>query len=226
MERCSSELMADLSQQVVPGESRVFPAPRPGVGDDLGSASARSLGTSFLRDETGKPVGVVGRLHMVEGGTADPEALDHLGDGESVDPMAAEHLVANLEQIAGIEKGPGAEQFVSDLLGMRSALGRRFTRSGIHMLRSKHRIPGPRRYWRSQGYLTAKEMAAQLKVTAETVERWGKEGKLKTRPYDETGRVVYEPLGEVRPVKWSSLRKAKADRQNPSRALPEVQYAG
>ena len=111
--------MADLSQQVVPGESRVFPAPRPGVGDDLGSASARSLGTSFLRDETGKPVGVVGRLHMVEGGTADPEALDHLGDGESVDPMAAEHLVANLEQIAGIEKGPGAEQFVSDLLGMR-----------------------------------------------------------------------------------------------------------
>lgn len=135
---------------------------------------------------------------------------------------------ATLSRIRELSMEMTAEAMVLRLEaeGMRSALGRRFTRSGIHMLRSKHRIPGPRRYWRSQGYLTAKEMAAQLKVTAETVERWGKEGKLKTRPYDETGRVVYEPLGEVRPVKWSSLRKAKADRQNPSRALPEVQYAG
>jgi len=110
--------------------------------------------------------------------------------------------------------------------GIRTVHGRRFTRSGIHVLRSKHRILGPHRYWRSQGYLTAKELAARLDVTAATVERWGREGKLKTRSFDERGRVVFEPPGEVRPVKWSNLRKPKVDRQNVSSSFPGVQYAG
>jgi len=135
---------------------------------------------------------------------------------------------ATLARIRELSKEMTADAIVLQLEaeGVRTVHGRRFTRSGIHVLRSKHRIPGPRRYWRSQGYLTAKELAARLEVTADTVERWGREGKLKTRPFDERGRVVFEPPGEVRPVKWSSLRKPKAGRQNPAGAFPEVQYAG
>ena len=110
--------------------------------------------------------------------------------------------------------------------GIRTVHGLRFTRSGIHVLRSKHRIPGPRRYWRSQGYLTAKELAPQLGVTADTVERWGREGKLKTRPYDEKGRVVFEPPGALRPAKWSNLRKGERGRQESTHTLQKVQYAG
>jgi DNA invertase Pin-like site-specific DNA recombinase len=134
---------------------------------------------------------------------------------------------ATLARIRELSKEMTADAMVLRLEaeGVRSVHGRPFTRTSIHQLRSKYRIPGPRSYWRSQGCLTAKEMAAQLKVTADTVERWGREGKLRTRSYDEKGRAVYEPPGEVRPVKWSNLRKAKVDGPNPSVALPEVQYA-
>ncbi|MGH9918903.1 MAG: recombinase family protein, partial [Nitrososphaerales archaeon] len=110
--------------------------------------------------------------------------------------------------------------------GIRTSRGRRFTRSAIHVLRHQHRIPGPRRYWRSQGFLNAKEVAPLLGVTADTVERWGREGKLETRTYDEKGRVLFAPPGDRRPEKWSNLRRATANRQNPAVALLEVQYAG
>jgi excisionase family DNA binding protein len=112
--------------------------------------------------------------------------------------------------------------------GLLSAHGRPLTRTSIHGLRYKHRIPGPLRYWRSQGYLTAKEMAARLGVVPETVRQWAAEGKIRTRKVDETGRVLYEPHrdGEAMPEKWSSLRGPRSAHGNPSRPHHEVQYAG
>lgn len=112
--------------------------------------------------------------------------------------------------------------------GLSSAHGSALTRTSIHGLMSKHRIPGHLRYWRSQGYLTGKEMAAYLGVVPDTVRQWGAEGKLRTRKINEKGRIVYEPLrpGEAGPERWSNLRKPRSSNQNPSSSTQGVQYAG
>ena len=111
--------------------------------------------------------------------------------------------------------------------GLLSAHGGSLTRASIHVLRSKHRIPGPLRYWRSQGYLTGKEMASLLGVVPATVCQWASEGKLRTKRIDERGRMVYEPLrtGDAVPERWSNLRGPKALRENPPNPMREVQYA-
>jgi hypothetical protein len=80
VKRIPSELEDDLSLQGVPGELRVFLAARSNEGQDLGSTPTRTLRSSLLRNEAGKAVGKVGRLHVVEGGATDPEAGGDLGD--------------------------------------------------------------------------------------------------------------------------------------------------
>jgi hypothetical protein len=138
---CRSEPLGNFSKQNLPGEARILLQSASGIRYDLGRASTGPLGSPLLRHQAGKAVSLVGGAYMVERRPTDPEPVGHLGNGELVDSTAAQHLVPDLEQVAGIEEGPGVEQLVLDLLGVRMEKATRSQVLGLRVLRwvGRHR---------------------------------------------------------------------------------------
>jgi DNA invertase Pin-like site-specific DNA recombinase len=56
---------------------------------------------------------------------------------------------------------------------------------------------------RAKGLLTATEIRGQLEVSLYTVHSWGRQGLLRKHCYGNRDRCLYEPLGDIIPVKGS-----------------------
>jgi hypothetical protein len=105
-----------------------------------------------------------------------------------------------------------------------SATGAAFTRDHVQSLRRTHAIPSLVDHLRRAGWLTVKEIAAQLGIHPHTAKAFAHEGVLRAVRGDDAGRLLFElPAGP--------LPKAKRLRDR-SRYLPcvarterEVQYA-
>lgn len=118
MER-DPEVVGDLGQDLLHGKVGLLRPPLLDVPDNLGGAAARAFGPSLARDEPAEPLAVVGFGEVVEGGATDAEAIGRLAHREGIRAVSAEHLVADLQEVAGVEEGVGAEEVVANLLRVR-----------------------------------------------------------------------------------------------------------
>ena len=76
---------------------------------------------------------------------------------------------------------------------LRSGTGQPFTRVVIKHIRQSYGIPGVAEQLRTAGWLTAVEIATQLRLHAGTAKRWAREGLLRAVRADDRGRLLFEP---------------------------------
>jgi DNA invertase Pin-like site-specific DNA recombinase len=86
-------------------------------------------------------------------------------------------------------------------LGHRTWRGKPYTGDKIQWIRYAYRLPSRYERLRAQGYLTAHELGAQLGVSPNTINQWGRNGFLRRCRYDQGSRCLYEPLQEISVVK-------------------------
>jgi len=109
--------------------------------------------------------------------------------------------------------------------GCRSGKNQTFTRRMVEHLRRYHHLP--RRYDRlhKKGMLTLNEIAKQLNVCTDTVNKWRKNGLLVAHRYNDNNEYLYEPIGECKPLKAKGMKLSDPRRLNkePFRSTKEVQ---
>jgi len=95
--------------------------------------------------------------------------------------------------------------------GMRSGEGRALHRLMVRRIRVAYGLKSRHDRLREAGYLTGKEIAAQLGIAVATVKGWRAQGWLQAAAYDDKPNYLYAPLGEDAPRKheWKSRRYAK-----------------
>jgi DNA invertase Pin-like site-specific DNA recombinase len=79
--------------------------------------------------------------------------------------------------------------------GYKSGQGNRFDRTVVKGITHNHKLKTRFSILRSAGKLTADEVAKLLCVTVATVRRWGKQGTIKTYPYNDRNECLYEHPG-------------------------------
>lgn len=109
---------------------------------------------------------------------------------------------------------------------LRSGRGNKFTRGSIRSIRLTYGIESLRDHLRKAGWLTAKEMAAQLGVHLSTAKRFAREGVLKASRVNDKDELLFEPI--VGPLPRAHPGKRFKDRrchpQCVSKRQNEVQY--
>src|SRR5262249_31138900 len=83
-------------------------------GEHFGRELVSLLGPSFVRDQRRQASLLESRLRLVKGGPREPEGGSRAAYWLPIALDAAQHLVLDLNQVAGIEKLVGQEQFVGD----------------------------------------------------------------------------------------------------------------
>jgi DNA-binding transcriptional regulator YiaG len=109
---------------------------------------------------------------------------------------------------------------------LRSGTGLSFTGRRVKVLRQDYDIAGPYEHLREQGFLTAEELADRIGVHSDTVKKWGRNGILKSRPYNDRRMALYEDPGENLPIKWAKQRSPtwRSKVLNVTESIEEVQY--
>lgn len=95
---------------------------------------------------------------------------------------------------------------VADVLnerGYRSSDNQPFNQKKIEWIRAAHGLKRRYQRLRAQGLLTATEISKQLDVSLCTVHLWGRRGILRKRRYGNKTCYLYEPPGDIIPVKGS-----------------------
>ena len=109
--------------------------------------------------------------------------------------------------------------------GLRSGKNRLFTRRVVEHLRRYHHLP--RRYdrLRKTGMLTLGEIAKQLKVCTDTIQKWRGNGLLVGHRYNDNNEYLYEPVGDRKPLKTKGMKLSDPRRLNkePSTSTKEMQ---
>lgn len=113
------EVVGDLGQHLLHGKVALLRSPLLDVPKNLRGAAARALRPSLAWDQPAEPFAVVGFGQVVEGGATDAEAIGRLAHWEGIRAVPAKHLVADLQEVAGVEEGVGAEEVVANLLRVR-----------------------------------------------------------------------------------------------------------
>ena len=90
-------------------------------------------------------------------------------------------------------------------LGYKSGQGHQFDRTIVKGITHSYKLKTRFARLRATGMLTADEVASLLRVTVATVRRWGKNGTIKTYPYNDRNGCLYEHPGVT-----SALMKNKA----------------
>jgi DNA invertase Pin-like site-specific DNA recombinase len=90
--------------------------------------------------------------------------------------------------------------------GHHSGKGHPFTRQTIENIRSSYRLRSRYDRLRNQGWLTVKEIAAQLNVVTGTINDWRRHGMLRAAPYNDKTQYLYEPLGDCQPLKRQGVK--------------------
>ena len=89
---------------------------------------------------------------------------------------------------------------ILDKRGYKSSQGNRFDRNAVKSITYKYKLKTRFARLRATGKLTADEVASLLGVTAQTVRKWGKEGAIKTYPYNDRNGCLYEHPGVNSPL--------------------------
>jgi DNA invertase Pin-like site-specific DNA recombinase len=95
---------------------------------------------------------------------------------------------------------------VADILnqrGYRTSDNLPFTLKKVEWIREAHRLKSRHQRLRAKGLLTANEIGKQLGVSLNTIHRWGWQGILRKHRYGNKTCSLYEPLGDIIPVKGS-----------------------
>ena len=80
-------------------------------------------------------------------------------------------------------------------LGYKSGQGHQFDRTIVKGITHSYKLKTRFARLRATGMLTADEVASLLRVTVATVRRWGKNGTIKTYPYNDRNGCLYEHPG-------------------------------
>ena len=99
-----------------------------------------------------------------------------------------------------IEPAYLCKRTILDKRGYKSAQGNRFDRNVVKSITYKYKLKTRFARLRATGKLTADEVASLLGVTAQTVRKWGKEGTIKTYPYNDRNGCLYEHPGVNSPL--------------------------
>ena len=89
---------------------------------------------------------------------------------------------------------------ILDKRGYKSSQGNRFDRNVVKSITYNYKLKTRFARLRATGKLTADEVASLLGVTAQTVRKWGKEGTIKTYPYNDRNGCLYEHPGVNSPL--------------------------
>jgi DNA invertase Pin-like site-specific DNA recombinase/DNA-binding XRE family transcriptional regulator len=89
---------------------------------------------------------------------------------------------------------------ILDNRGFKTSQGNRFDRNVIKSITYNYKLKTRFARLRATGKLTADEVASLLGVTAQTARKWGKEGTIKTYPYNDRNGCLYEHPGVNSPL--------------------------
>jgi len=98
---------------------------------------------------------------------------------------------------------------IADLLnerGYRTWEAKPYTLKKVAFIRRAYGLASRYSRLRAKGYRTARELSAQLEITATTVHVWASQGMLRKHHYDSKSRCLYEPLEGVRILKGKGGR--------------------
>ena len=136
--------------------------------------------------------------------------------------------VAIVEQVRALATEQTDVQIAQTLNGrcLRSGRNHPFTRVIVRHIRATYGIRSYRDHLRSQGWLTAPEIATQMDVHHTTAKRFAAEGVLRAVRADDRGQVLFEPptgsLPQARPGK--RFRDRRRYPQLASKVTNEMQY--
>ena len=147
-------------------------------------------------------------------------------------PLDAPDLRRTPAAIVEMIRGLATEQTdrqVADTLNrrwLRSGTGQPFRRLVVRHIRSAYGIPGLAEHLRKAGWLTAAEIATQLRVHFSTAKCWAREGILRAVRADDKGLLLFEPpTGPLpRPQQGSRFRDRRRYPQCAPHVRKEVQY--
>jgi len=89
---------------------------------------------------------------------------------------------------------------ILDNRGFKTSQDNRFDRNVIKSITYNYKLKTRFARLRATGKLTADEVASLLGVTAQTARKWGKEGTIKTYPYNDRNGCLYEHPGVNSPL--------------------------
>jgi DNA invertase Pin-like site-specific DNA recombinase len=115
---------------------------------------------------------------------------------EIVDELLTDHTYAEIATIL-------------DKRGYKSGQGNRIDRNIVKGITHKYKLKTRFARLRATGKLTVDEVASLLGVTAATVRRWGKEGIIKTYPYNDRNGCLYEHPGVNSPLMKKKRKRLK-----------------
>jgi hypothetical protein len=114
-------------------------------------------------------------------------------------PLGAPDLrrtpTAIVEDIRALATAQTDRQIAATLNGrwLRTSTGQPFTRLRVRTLREAYGIPSLAEHLRAAGWLTAREIAAQLAVHYTTAKRFAREGVLRAVRADDKGDLLFAP---------------------------------
>ena len=117
---------------------------------------------------------------------------------EIVDELLTDHTYAEIATIL-------------DKRGYKSGQGHQIDRNIVKGITHKYKLKTRFARLRATGKLTVDEVASLLGVTAATVRRWGKEGIIKTYPYNDRNGCLYEHPGINSPLMKKRRKRLKTN---------------
>ena len=115
---------------------------------------------------------------------------------EIVDELLTDHTYAEIATIL-------------DKRGYKSGQGHQIDRNIVKGITHKYKLKTRFARLRATGKLTVDEVASLLRVTVATVRRWGKEGIIKTYPYNDRNGCLYEHPGVNSPLMKKKRKRLK-----------------
>ena len=117
---------------------------------------------------------------------------------EIVDELLTDHTYAEIATIL-------------DKRGYKSGQGHQIDRNIVKGITHKYKLKTRFARLRATGKLTVDEVASLLGVTVATVRRWGKEGIIKTYPYNDRNGCLYEHPGINSPLMKKGRKRLKTN---------------
>lgn len=149
----------------------------------------------------------------------------------SVPPNAAERFRTPpdiVEQIRSltIEQTDGEITETLNCRGLRTGRSKKFTRKIIKNLRRAYGIRSLQEHVREAGWLTTREVAAQLGIHFQTAQKFAREGVLRACRVNDKDEILFEPITGPLPVAQPGKRFKDRRRypQCSSKRINEVQY--
>ena len=135
-----------------------------------------------------------------------------------------------VEQVRALATEQTTKEIARTLNGrcLRSGRGNKFTRLSVKAILRAYQIDSLYDHLRKQGWLTAKETAAQLEIHYQTAKHYAIAGVLEARRVNDKDEILFAPITGPLPKAQQGKRLRDRRRYPPcaSKRKNEVQYAG